>query len=79
MYSFQLLLTATVANLTLIASAEACRLIFALLALYITLSIRSIAHQSTQEARRWIRGIISLTNTSPTSTLLETGGSSPGL
>jgi hypothetical protein len=76
---FQLLLTATVANLTLIASAEACRRIFVLVTLYIALWIRSIALQITQEARRWIRGIITLTNGNQTSTLLKTGGSCPGL
>jgi transposase len=76
---FQLLLTATVANLTLIASAEACRHIFCLVTLYIDLWIRSIAHRVTQEARRWTRGIISLTKMSLTSTLLKTGGSCPGL
>jgi hypothetical protein len=42
---FQLLLTETVTNLTLIASAQAHRLIFVLVLLYITLCIRSIALQ----------------------------------
>jgi hypothetical protein len=76
---FQLLLTATVANLTLIASAEAYRHIFVLVTLYIDLWIRSIALQITQEARRWIRGIITLTNLNHSSTLLKTGGCCPGL
>jgi transposase len=76
---FQLLLTAMVANLTLIASAEAYRHIFVLVTLYIDLWIRSIARQITQGARRWIRGIITLTNLNQTSTLLQTGGSCPGL
>ena len=67
---FQLLLTATVANLTLIASAEAYRHILVLVALYITLWIRSIALQITQGARRWITGLITLTNENQTSTLL---------
>ena len=67
---FQLLLTATVANLTLIASAEAYRHIFVLVTLYIPLWIRSIALQITQGARRWITGLITLTNENQTSTLL---------
>ena len=76
---FQLLLTATVANLTLIASAEAYRHIFGLLTLYMSLWISSIALQITQRARSWIRGFITLTNVDRTSTLLQTGGSCPGL
>ena len=71
---FQLLLTAMVANLTLIASAEACRHIFGLVTLYMTLWIRSIAHQITQAARRSIRGLIALINMNLTSHLLQTGG-----
>jgi hypothetical protein len=76
---FQLLLTATVANLTLIASAEAYRHIFALVALYIDLWIRSIARQITQGARAWVKGIITLNNLNQTSALFQTGGSCPGL
>lgn len=71
---FQLLLTATVANLTLIASAEAYRRIFVLVTLYIALWIRSIALQITQGARRWIGGLLTLTTVKQTSTLLQTGG-----
>jgi transposase len=71
---FQLLLTATVANLTLIASAEAYRLFFVLVTLYIALSIRSIALQVTQGARRWIRGTITFAGITPTSTLFLTRG-----
>ena len=76
---FQLLLTATVANLTLIASAEAYRHILVLVALYITLWIRSIALHITQGARRSIRGTITITDITPTSTLFLTGGWWPSL
>ena len=76
---FQLLLTATVANLTLIASVEAYRHIFVLVTHYMFLWIRSIARQVTQEARRWIRELLTLTDVKRTSTLLQTGGWWPGL
>jgi len=76
---FQLLLTATVANLTLIASAETYRHIFVLVTLYTALWSRSIVLQVDQEARRWIRGIIPLTNVIKTSTPLQTRGCCPGL
>lgn len=76
---FQLLLTATVANLTLIASAEAYHHIFALVALYIDLWIGSVARQVVQGVRRWILSTITITDITPTSTLLQTGGWWPGL
>ncbi len=51
---FQLLLTATVANLTLIASAQAHCLIVFLVRLYRTLCLTSSILQITRRARRWI-------------------------
>lgn len=76
---FQLLLTATVANLTLIASREACCHIFVLVTLCIALWVRSLAHQITQDVRRWTRELLTLTTVDQTSTLFKTGGSCPGL
>jgi hypothetical protein len=76
---FQLLLTATVANLTLIASREAARLIFVFLALLSSLRTRLRHSRIVQEVRRWTEGQRVLTNLILPAIAPQSGGWWPGL
>jgi len=78
---FQLLLTATVANLTLIASPEAYRLLFAFVVTRLTLWMHSITLLVTLRAHCQVWGCPGgpLEYVKENSILLETGGSRPCL
>ena len=76
---FQLLLTATVANLTLIAAREAERLIFILLSLAASLWTRLIDSRIVQDVRRWTRGQLLIIDNASLGFTPQTRGSWPGL